>query len=235
MDNTNYVALSVQTALRRQMDIIAHNLANVETGAFKSESPIFIEVLDETGDVAYVEDYGVVRDMSAGHLTVTGSQLDVAIQGDGFLAVEVNGEIRYTRNGHLQLNADRDLVTSTGYPVMDVDERDIEIPPGNDNLTISPDGTVSGALGPIARIDLVTFENPLALKRAADSLYEASAEPVEAEGASLIQGALEASNVKPIIEFTDMINVHRAYQSNTKLAETEHQLTLDTIDKVIQA
>jgi len=235
MDNTNYISLSVQTALRRQMDIIAHNLANVETGAFKSEKPIFIEVLDETGDVAYVEDYGVVRDMSAGHLTVTGSQLDVAIQGDGFLAVEANGEIRYTRNGHLQLNADRDLVTSTGYPVMDVDERDIEIPPGNDNLTISPDGTVSGALGPIARIDLVTFENPLALKRAADSLYVASAEPIEAEDASLIQGALESSNVKPIIEFTDMINVHRAYQSNTKLAETEHQLTLDTIDKVIQA
>lgn len=235
MDNTNYVALSVQTALRRQMDIIAHNLANLETGAFKAEKPIFIEILDENGDIAYVEDYGVVRDMSAGHLAVTGSQLDVAIQGDGFLAVEVNGETRYTRNGHLQLSEDRDLVTSTGYRVMDVDDRNIEIPPGNDNLTISPDGTVSGAIGPIARINLVTFENPLSLKRAADSLYVASSEPIEAETATLIQGALEDSNVKPIIEFTDMINVHRAYQSNSKLVETEHQLSLDTIDAVIQA
>ena len=235
MDNTNYVALSVQTALRRQMDIIAHNLANLETGAFKSESPIFIEVLDQTGDVAYVEDYGVVRDMSAGHMTATGSQLDVAIQGDGYLAVDVAGETRYTRNGHLQLSPDRDLVTSTGYPVLDVDGRNIEIPPGSDNLTISPDGTLSGAAGPIARIDLVTFDNPLSLQRAADSLYVASAAPIEAVDASLIQGALENSNVKPIIEFTDMINVHRAYQANSKLAETEHQLTMDTIDTVIQA
>jgi len=235
MDNTNYIALSVQTALRRQMDIIAHNLANIETGAFKAEKPIFIEFLDEKGDIAYVEDYGVVRDMSAGHLTVTGSQLDVAIQGDAFLAVEANGETRYTRNGHLQLSADRELVTSTGYPVMDVDDREIEIPPGNDKLTISPDGTLSGPGGPIARIDLVAFENLLALKRAADSLYIASEKPIEAEDSSLIQGALESSNVKSIIEFTNMISVHRAYQANTKLSETQHELTMSTIDTVIQA
>ena len=235
MDNTNYVALSVQTALRRQMDIIAHNLANLETGAFKSEKPIFIEVLDETGNIAYVEDYGVVRDMSTGNMAATSSQLDVAIQGGGFLAVEVNGEIRYTRNGHLQLSADRELVTSTGYPVKDVDGRDIEVPPGEDALTISPDGTVSGAAGPIARIDVVDFENPYALRRAADSLYVANQPPIAAEDASLIQGALEHSNVKPIIEFTNMIKVHRAYQSNSKLAETEHELTMSTIDTVIQA
>lgn len=235
MDNTNYIALSVQTALRRQMDIIAHNLANLETGAFKAEKPIFIEILDANGDIAFVEDYGVVRDMSAGHLAITGSQLDVAIQGDGYLAVEANGEMRYTRNGHLQLSADRELITSTGYPVLDVDERKIEVPVGSDDVTISPDGTVSGAIGPIARINLVTFDNPLALKRAADSLYEAPTKPIEAVDASLIQGALENSNVKPIIEFTDMIKVHRAYQANAKLAETEHQLSLDTIDAVIQA
>jgi flagellar basal-body rod protein FlgF len=235
MDNTTYIALSVQDALKRQMDIIAHNLANVQTGAFKSEKPLFIEVLDENSDIAYVEDYGVVRDMSAGHLNTTGSQLDIAVQGSAYLAVEVNGEIRYTRNGHLQLSADRELVTSTGYPVMDVDGRKIEIPPGNDNLTISPDGSLSGAIGPIARIDLVSFENPLHLQREANSLYIASELPIEPDNASLIQGALEDSNVKPIIEFTNMINVHRAYQMNSKLVETEHQLTMDTINAVIQA
>lgn len=235
MDNTNYVALSVQTALRRQMDIIAHNLANLETGAFKAEKPIFIEALDENGDIAYVEDYGVVRDTSSGNLSATGSQLDLAIQGDGFLAVEVEGEIRYTRNGHLQLSVDRELVTSTGYLVKDVDGRDIEIPDGENKLTISPDGTISGVAGPIARIDVVDFENPHALERAANSLYVASEAPIDAEDATLVQGALEHSNVKPIIEFTNMINVHRAYQANTKLSETEHQLTMSTIDSVIQA
>ena len=235
MDNTSYVALSVQTALQRQMEIVAHNIANVQTGAFKSEKPIFVEILDANGDIAFVEDYGVVRNMSAGHLSVTGNQLDVAIQGDGFLAVEVNGEIQYTRNGHMQLNADRELITSTGYPVMDVDSRKIQIPLGDKDLTIGPDGTLSGTAGPIARIEMVTFPNPLALQRAADSLYIANEVPIDAVDASMIQGALEESNVKPIVEFTDMITVLRAFQANIQLIQTDHELTLEAIDKLIQA
>jgi flagellar basal-body rod protein FlgF len=235
MDNTSYVALSVQSALQRQMDIIAHNIANVQTGAFKTEKPIFVEILDENGDIAYVEDYGVVRDMRDGQMSVTGNQLDVAVQGDGFLAVEVNGEIQYTRNGHMQLNAARELITSTGYPVLDVDSRKIQIPPGEKDLTISPDGTLSGATGPIARLEMVTFPNPLALHRAADSLYIANEVPIDAVDASVVQGALEESNVKPIIEFTDMITVMRAFQANAKLIQTDHELTLEAIDKLIQA
>lgn len=235
MDNTNYIALSVQSALRRQMDIIAHNIANVQTGAFKSEKPLFVEALDEQGDIAYVEDYGVTRDMRPGPLTVTGGPLDLTVQGDGFLVVEVGTDFRYTRNGHLQLNEDRELVTSTGYHVMDIDDRKIEIPLGEDQLTISPDGTISGDIGPIARIGLVEFDNPLLLERAADSLYVASAEPIESTETSLLQGTLEDSNVMPIIEITDMINVLRAYQMNSKLTETDHELTMKTIDIVIQA
>jgi flagellar basal-body rod protein FlgF len=235
MDNTNYIALSVQGALRRQMDIIAHNIANVETGAFKTEKPLFIESLDANGDIAYVQDYGVTRDMSPGPQTVTGGELDITVQGEGFLVVEVGNELRYTRNGHLQLNVDRELVTSTGYLVMDIDDRKIEIPLGEDELTISPDGTLSGKIGPIARIQLAAFDNPLTLERAADSLYIASEEPFDATDTSVIQGTLEDSNVKPVIELTDMINVLRAYQMNAKLTETDHELTMKTIDTVIQA
>jgi len=235
MDNTNYVALSVQMVLQRQMDIIAHNMANVQTGAFKAEKPIFIEVLDDAGNIAYVEDYGVTRDMSPGPLSVTGGSLDVAVQGDGFLVVDVEGEKRYTRNGHLQLSAERELITSTGYRVLDVDGRKIEVPAGEDRLTISPDGSLSSGTGLLARIDLVAFTNPLALDRAADSLYVAVEDPEPATDAALIQGTLEESNVKPVIEITDMIEVLRAYQRNAQLAETEHQLTLSAIDTLIQA
>ena len=126
-------------------------------------------------------------------------------------------------------------MTSTGYHVMDIDDRKIEIPLGEDQLTISPDGTISGDIGPIARIGLVEFDNPLLLERAADSLYVASAEPIESTETSLLQGTLEDSNVMPIIEITDMINVLRAYQMNSKLTETDHELTMKTIDIVIQA
>jgi flagellar basal-body rod protein FlgF len=235
MANTTYISLSVQDALRRQMDIIAHNMANIGTGAFKSEKPIFVEVLDEAGGVAYVQDSGIVRDMSPGTLQVTGGQLDVAVQGDAFLVVAFNDEVRYTRNGHLQLNEGRELVTSTGYPVLDVDERKIELPLGSDEISISPDGTVSAGGGPIARIKLVAFADANLLERAADSLYATDLAAVEPREAVLVQGTLEMSNVKPVVHLTDMINVLRAYQQNTQLSETDHTLQMDTINTVIQA
>jgi flagellar basal-body rod protein FlgF len=235
MANTTYISLSVQDALRRQMDIIAHNMANISTGAFKSEKPIFVQVLDQAGDVAYVEDAGVVRDMSPGTLQVTGGALDLAVQGDAFLVVAFNDEIRYTRNGHLQLNEDRELATSTGYPVLDVDERKIEVPRGSDEISISPDGTVSAGGGPIARLKMVAFADANLLDRAADSLYVTDLAPVEPREAALVQGTLEMSNVKPVVQLTDMINVLRAYQQNTQLTETDHTLQMDTIDTVIQA
>jgi len=235
MDTTTYVSLSVQNALQRQMDIIAHNIANAATGAFKSEKPIFVEVLDDNNDVAYVEDYGVARDMQAGRLEVTGGPLDVAVQGDAFLAVQVGDEVRYTRNGHLQLDAEGELSTSTGYAVLDIDQRPIEIPPGVDGITISPDGTVSGGDGPLARIGMVAFDNPLDMERAPDSLYVTAQAPVPPRDASLVQGALEMSNVSPVLQLTEMIEVLRAYQRNAELAENEHQLQLKTIDTAIQA
>ena len=235
MDTTTYVALSVQDALKRQIDIIAHNIANAATGGFKAERPIFVQVLDANEDVAYVEDYGVSRDMSAGGLEVTGGPLDVAIQGEAFLAVQFGDETRYTRNGHLQLNAERELVTSTGYPVLDIDQNAIAVPEGATDITISPDGSVSAGEGTLARIWMVDFDNPLDMEREADSLYVTEQAPIPPRDASLVQGQLETSNVRPVLELTDMIHVLRAYKQNAQLAENEHTLQLETIDTVIQA
>jgi len=236
METTTYVALSVQDALTRKMDIIAHNLANLGTGAFKSEKPLFIQILDEASGVAYVEDYGIVRDLSAGPMQVTDSPLDVAIEGDAFLAVEYQNETRYTRNGHLQLDADRMLVTSTGYPLYDVDDRTIQMPIGVTDITISPDGSVSADGAQLARLKMVAFENPQALERAADSLYLAGDQkPIPPRDAALIQGTLEESNVRPVVQMTEMIQVMRAYEESVQLSKAQHDLELDTIDKVIAA
>ncbi len=235
MANPTYISLSVQSALRRQMDIIAHNMANIGTGAFKSEKPIFIQILDKEGSTSFVQDFGVRRDMAEGHLQTTANPLDLAIEGDGFLVVEAENESRYTRNGHLTLNDARELVTSTGHPVLDVDDRKIEIPEEVYDITIAEDGTVSSDIGPIGRIKLVWFENLNNLKRAADSLYTTTEDEIEPRDASVLQGSLETSNVRPVLELTDMINVLRAYQQNSKLVESDHQMQLDTIDKIIQA
>lgn len=235
MANPTYISLSVQSALRRQMDLIAHNMANIGTTSFKTEKPIFVQILDAAGDVAYVEDFGVTRDMRAGHLQTTGNPLDVAIEGDAFLVVDVDGESRYTRNGHLSLNDERELVTSTGYPVLDVDDRTIEIPPNAHDLTIAEDGTISSEAGPIGRLSMVWFENVALLQRSADSLFITDEDEIEPRDAALLQGSLEASNVRPVMELTSMINVLRAYQQNAQLVESDHKMQMETIDTILQA
>lgn len=239
MNNTIYITLSRQTSLQRQLDIIAHNLANVETTAYKAERPVFAEFLRRTkkgNDVSFVQDLSTVRDDSEGPFVRTGNPLDVAIHGDGYLVVQkANGDERYTRNGHFEINVDGNLVTSAGDLVLDVDSRPIKIPLGQTNVTITPDGSISGAIGPIARLQLVSFEHPQALKREANSLYSTPQDPQETRDVTVRQAMLEQSNVQPVLALTGMIDVLRSFQSNGRLVDTEDQLQRRTIDRIMRA
>ncbi|MDP6515855.1 MAG: flagellar basal-body rod protein FlgF [Alphaproteobacteria bacterium] len=238
MDNTTYITLSRQTALRRQMDILAHNLANASTTAFKAEAPLFSEYLARAGgqrELAFVQDKGSMRDTSEGPMHRTGNPLDLAIHGDAYFVIQTDRGERYTRNGHFLLDGEGNLVTSADNQVLDVDGREIQIPRDQTGITISSDGSISGVNGPIARLQLVEFANPQGLRREANSLYVTSDDPQEPREASVIQGMLEQSNVKPIVEMTNMINLHRSYQSNNKLVDTEDQLQRRTIDRIMRA
>ncbi len=237
MDNTLYIALSKQAALRRQMDMVAHNMANINTGGYKSEGPLFIEYIESPArqkPLTFVQDYGTVRDLSAGPMVKTGNQLDVAIHGDAYFAVDTERGTRYTRNGHFEINAKSELVTSAGYPLLDVDSRKILIPQGETEFTIGTDGTLSGRLGQIARLKLVAFDQPRALKREADSLMVSQDRPIEPRDATVVQGMLETSNVKPIRELTSMIDLLRSYQSNNDLIRREEELQQKTVERVMR-
>ena len=101
MDSTGYISLSKQTALRRQMDIIAHNLANASTASFKGETPTFAEHVVKVGDqrpLSYVRDVGVVRDLKEGPLERTGNTFDLALHGDGYFVIDTPAGQRFTRN-----------------------------------------------------------------------------------------------------------------------------------------
>src|SRR5262245_52740875 len=121
MDNALLVGLSRQIALQRELDVISNNLANINTNGFKSEKVQFQEFLSEAAHidsfqladrrVSYVQDRATLPDFSQGPLTQTGSPLDVAISGDGFLVVDTPQGERYTRNGALQRSATGELVT----------------------------------------------------------------------------------------------------------------------------
>jgi flagellar basal-body rod protein FlgF len=124
METPSYVALSRQTALVRQMDVVANNLANVATPGFKAESEVFTtvpirsQVRGSPAKLSYVQDFATARDFSTGPMNPTGNDLDVAIQGDGFFVVQTPNGPRYTRFGHFQLNAAGQVVTKQGYPLL---------------------------------------------------------------------------------------------------------------------
>ena len=149
MDNAVLVGLSRQMALSREMDVVANNIANLNTTGFKADGSIFEEYLSgaarqrpERQGVSFVLDRGVWHDMSQGSIERTGNSLDVAIDGKGFMVVQTpNGE-RYTRNGSLQISPTGQLVTSDGYPVLG-DGGPITLQPTDRQVSISRDGTIS--------------------------------------------------------------------------------------------
>ena len=227
IENTAYIALSRQTALRRQIDVIANNIANMNTAAYKNQRMLFEEYLVEPAAktrLSFVQDVSVFRELSAGELRSTGNPLDVAISGDGYFVVESGGDERYTRNGHFRLDAEGMLVTADGNPVLDIDSRPILLDPNERELTIGRDGTISGALGPIAQIAVVDFDDPYQLKALGGSLYATDQRPQPVENAAIVQGMIEGSNVSPIVEMTKLTTLARSYQSTQRLIENDHDL-----------
>lgn len=225
------IALSRQAVLRREMSVIANNIANMNTGGFKGEKMLFIQHLTKNPnadgmagrELTFVRDVATVRDLSAGALEQTGGPLDVAIAGEGFFAVETpNGE-QYTRAGRFRLDDGGQLVTLAGNPVLSDAGQPLFFAPEETNITISGDGTVSTENGPLGKLRVVTFENPQGLRPVQNGLYRAGDDntPVDVERPQVAQGMLEKSNVVPVIEMTNMIEVSRSYQSISKFIEKE--------------
>ena len=241
MDNSLLVSLSHQLASYRSMDVIANNLANVSTPAFQREEPSFQEYVMQvppaegqtgTQTLSFVQDAGVVRDLSEGHFDTTGAPFDMAIHGKGFFVVQTPAGERYTRNGHFTLDASGQIVTSNGDPVQG-DGGAITITPDDGDVQIAQDGTVSGKSGQIGRIRVVDFSNPRALVKEGASLYASGGQsPVTAEDATVNAGMLESSNVSPVIEISNMIEVMRAYEATASLTQSQEDLLRQAIDKL---
>ncbi len=231
MENTSYIALSRQTALWRQMEVTANNLANMNTPGYKAEHSMFSQYLMPTrssdrvfaGKVAFTQDVGIKRDYAEGPMTPTSNPLDMAVRDDGFFVVDTPDGPRYTRSGHFRLDENGMVVTSNGHPVLMNGDQPIIVAPNETQITVAGDGTVSTENGVLGRLKVVRFENEQALKKAGDNLYDSPAQPTEVERAQVVQGMLEQSNVQPILEMTSMINLSRAYEASQKMIEGEHE------------
>jgi flagellar basal-body rod protein FlgF len=252
MENAMLVALSRQVALARELDVVANNVANLNTIGFKGDGAVFEEYVGDTarsdnlpgtdGQVSFVQDRATWVDMSQGPLQRTGNALDVAIEGKGFLVVQTpNGE-RYTRNGALHINSSGELVTGEGYQVLG-DSGPITFQPKDRKIAISQDGTVSVREGNNAKTEsergklrLVTFANAGVLQKDGASTFMASdnATPEEDTISRISQGSLEKSNVRGVVEMTRMIDVTRSYEQVAAMLAQQSDLQQTAIDKLAE-
>ncbi len=234
MENPGYIALSRQMVLRRQMDVVANNLANLSTTGFKGESMMFVEHLKRTEPrerISFVRDIATVHDLKAGPITHSGNPLDLAIRGEGYFAVETPEGERYTRAGGFTLDPDGQIVTAQGFALLGDGGAPMTVPPEAGAITVARDGTLSSEQGEIGRIQLVRFANPQALKKLQYSLYSAAGqEPLPVEAPDILQGKLEGSNVSAVVEMTKLIATVRSYQAAAHVAEKEHQRQRRAID-----
>lgn len=237
METTAYIALSSQMALRRHMEVIANNVANMTASGFKAEALMFEPVWSNAGrgqQLAFVQDVGVARDLRVGSMTSTGNLLDLAIDGPGYFAIETAQGTRYGRGGQFRLSEFGELVTSAGDPVLDDGGAPLTLPLDAGPIAVAADGTVSAAQGVVGRIGVVDFAHEQRLRKVGGGLYQADAPPVPAEQARVVQGMLESSNVQPIIEMTEMMATVRAYQGAQRLLETHHELQRRVIERMLE-
>jgi len=225
MDNVSLLSLSYQLAARRSMDVIANNVANMNTPGYKRESVQFEQILQQlkpadgqsgSQSLSFVKDAGVFRDISAGHVEQTGAPFDLAINGSGYFAVQTAQGERYTRNGHFTLNADGTIVTEGGDQLMG-DGGAITIAPDDGEISFGADGTISGKQGQLGKLRLVSFADERALTKEGESLYSTTQTANAATSVTVSQGMLESSNVSPVLEISRMIEVMRSYEATTSL------------------
>jgi flagellar basal-body rod protein FlgF len=253
MENTLLIGLSRQIALHRELDVVANNIANLDTTGYKSDGSVFEEYLmpiardpgflGADARMSYVQDRATWHNFSAGPVRQTGNPLDVAIDGDAFLVVQTSRGERYTRNGALQINATGELVTSGGERVVG-DGGPIQFQSTDHDISINPDGTITVREGGNTTSDsargklrLVRFDRASQLQKDGATLFSAP-EGVTPQPAPtsvrVVQGAIEQSNVRGVVEMARMIEVTRTYTQIAGMLQQQGDLRRSALEKLAE-
>ncbi len=240
MENISYIGLSQQVALTSLMNASANNIANINTPGYKGQRVMFVDYLNKgpkatpKDAIHQVQDFASYRDITQGSLQQTGNPLDVALEGEGYFGITTAGGTAYTRNGSFSLNANGELVTKQGNMVQDEAGNAIVVPEDAKHITITRDGMVSTEQGELAQLKLVNFDNHQTMNELGDGLYSVGAGTLEqpVENTRIVQGAVEGSNVNPILEMNRMVEVLRAYQSTYRMLTNDHERIRGAIQKL---
>jgi flagellar basal-body rod protein FlgF len=252
MENALLVGLSRQMALSHELDVIANNIANIDTTGYKADNTLFTQYLmprasDQTFSgrdrrISYVEDRATWLDMSPGAVQHTGNPLDVAIDGPGYLSVQTPRGVRYTRAGAFGINGTGQLVTNDGDQVLG-DSGPITFQTTDHDVVISQSGIITVREGnnpadaPRGKIQLVTFDQPQSLQKDGDSTFRApngvNANPAPAN-TRIVQGAVEKSNVNGVAAMTRMIEITRSYTDIANILQQQSEQRRNALSQLSQ-
>jgi len=237
-----------------RQDVVANNLANVNTGGYKKQiavaqafpnmlisrlgeikkniegeyQPVPVKLIGGLGTGAAIEK--IYTDFTMGNIRKTDNATDLALNSDGYFAVLTPQGERYTRNGQFKINNEGILTTNQGYPVLDTGDQTISL---EGEFSIDEMGNISVNGESIARLKMVRFENPQYLERQGDNLVAAQEEAgTILERPGILQGYTEDSNINAVKEMVELINVVRAYESMQKVVQAEDETTQVAIDQV---
>lgn len=242
MDITIALAASRLVTQQRAMDITANNIANANTPGFRTERVQFSDWIDPQSNTAsvpggrpisYTQDRATYRESQPGPLTHTANTFDLALTGDGYFTVNTKTGPRLTRDGRFGLLPNGTLADGSGSAVLDVTGQPILLAPTDTRITIAGDGAVSSENGPIGKIGIVQPTDPMKLRAegATNFVSDAPTTPVVAPG--IVQGAIENSNVQPVLEVTRMMDNERQFQFVTQLVQAEGDRQQQAIDKLL--
>jgi len=228
MENSLYVGLSKQVVLKENMDIIAQNVANVNTPGYRAQNMVFSEYINDPRymkeDVAMVLDYGQYQMTDPGNIKDTGAPLDIALVGNGFLGIQTaGGDIQYTRAGNLTMDSNGVIRNALGLAVASEGGGEITIPQDAKDIRIDRNGIISTDQGQIDQLMVREFNNYQELNPEGNGLYVTTEEGIPADSTEVIQGKLEGSNVQAVVEMTRMIDVLREYQAVQNIMQSEHE------------
>ncbi len=243
MEVPSYIALSRLVAQSRALEVTATNMANANTPGFKAERVLFSDWLSkQTGTdappggrtVQFVQDRATYRDQQAGPVQQTGNPFDLALGDDGYFSVETARGPRLTRAGRFTPMSDGRLGDAEGNALLDTAGQPIRISAADQRITVAADGTVSSENGRIGKVGVVRPSDPMRVTAEGGRTLRADADTVPVDKPQVIQGAVEDSNVQPVLEMTRMMADLREFQFTTQFVQGEADRLQSSIDKITQ-